>query len=640
MSEKKKNNLDDKLKNIKEELVKQGYVSTWDSNDGSAFKVAKKEWDPKLWKVTNLPKSYKWPHNSFWIKKKEKYICELAWWAAKNINETKRGLQETNYKSTIENLINVCKGQGWDADEAEPWGNKKGDQTGIRIKIAEFSDENVDKFVDDIVEWEKRNMISFLDIQQRVLDGQENAKNVGQRLLKEIQMKEYIDLLLNNHNIILHGAPGTGKTYLAKDIAKQLIFGDDEVFIDKTDDKLDNDSEKIEKRKKQEAQFNEQYCFVQFHQSYDYTDFVEGLRPKDDGKGNIVFERKDGVFKEFCKKAIGERPSDFDDVYTQFIADVKAAKEIKLQTPVKKNYFTIAIGNSDGLKAVPKSGKEIPVPRDELKKYYETGEKPKIRESKIPPIAKYLKENYSSGEVIVDSNQKNRKYIFVIDEINRGEMSKIFGELFFSIDPGYRGIKGQIKTQYQNLIDDENDEFADGFYVPENVYIIGTMNDIDRSVESMDFAMRRRFAFKEITAAQSQESMFGDVDKWEKSTKKKITTQLLDKLKNRMNNLNKAILDEKYHLGQAYQIGGAYFLKFAKYYTDAASEKEAFKKLWENHIAGVVKEYLRGIDDKKETLFGELKNAYYKELDSASTQPVDARDVNNAVAETGAGGEN
>ena len=307
---------------------------------------------------------------------------------------------------------------------------------------------------------------------------------------------------------------------------------------------------------------------------------------------------------------------------------------------MKKNYFTIAIGNSDGLKAVPKSGKEIPVPRDELKKYYETGEKPKIRESKIPPIAKYLKENYSSGEVIVDSNQKNRKYIFVIDEINRGEMSKIFGELFFSIDPGYRGIKGRIKTQYQNLIDDENDEFADGFYVPENVYIIGTMNDIDRSVESMDFAMRRRFAFKEITAAQSQESMFGDVDKWEKSTKKKITTQLLDKLKNRMNNLNKAILDEKYHLGQAYQIGGAYFLKFAKYYTDAASEKEAFKKLWENHIAGVVKEYLRGIDDKKETLFGELKNAYYKELDSASTQPVDARDVNNAVAETGAGGEN
>lgn len=92
------------------------------------------------------------------------------------------------------------------------------------------------------------------------------------------------------------------------------------------------------------------------------------------------------------------------------------------------------------------------------------------------------------------------KYVFVIDEINRGDMSKIFGELFFSIDPGYRGKDGKVDTQYQNLIDidpetQNEDVFKNGFYVPENVYVIGTMNDIDRSVESMDFAMRRRFAF-------------------------------------------------------------------------------------------------------------------------------------------------
>lgn len=76
-------------------------------------------------------------------------------------------------------------------------------------------------------------------------------------------------------------------------------------------------------------------------------------------------------------------------------------------------------------------------------------------------------------------------------------MSKIFGELFFSIDPGYRGKDGKVDTQYQNLIDidpetQNEDVFKNGFYVPENVYVIGTMNDIDRSVESMDFAMRRR----------------------------------------------------------------------------------------------------------------------------------------------------
>ena len=90
----------------------------------------------------------------------------------------------------------------------------------------------------------------------------------------------------------------------------------------------------------------------------------------------------------------------------------------------------------------------------------------------------------------------NKKYIFIIDEINRGEISKIFGELFFSIDPGYRGTKGMVKTQYQNMITEDSDPFYEGFYVPENVYIIGTMNDIDRSVESMDFAMRRRVAWE------------------------------------------------------------------------------------------------------------------------------------------------
>lgn len=220
-------------------------------------------------------------------------------------------------------------------------------------------------------------------------------------------------------------------------------------------------------------------------------------------------------------------------------------------------------------------------------------------------------------------------------------MSKIFGELFYSIDPGYRGIKGRIKTQYQNLIDDKHDVFVDGFYVPENVYIIGTMNDIDRSVESMDFAMRRRFAFKEITAAQSQESMFGDDEKWKKSTKKEIKPELLDRLKKRMDYLNEKILDPKYHLGQAYQIGGAYFLKFAKYYDESKkNELDAFNKLWENHIACVVKEYLRGIDDRENTLFEELKQAYQADSGINATVPAKDDDENASNAGTGAGGGN
>lgn len=230
--------------------------------------------------------------------------------------------------------------------------------------------------------------------------------------------------------------------------------------------------------------------FVQFHPSYDYTDFVEGLRPKNDN-GNIGFERKDGVFKEFCKEALNNQSSNF---------------------------------------------------------------------------------------------------VFIIDEINRGEISKIFGELFFSVDSGYRGEKGKVQTQYANLIED-GDEFKDGFYIPENVYIIGTMNDIDRSVESMDFAMRRRFAWKEIKAEDTQETILNDLE------------NLKDETIKRMNSLNKVIRNKETNLSEAYCIGAAYFKKIKDYEGD-------FNKLWENHLKGLLFEYTRGMP-KQEEIMENLKKAYY-----------------------------
>ena len=266
----------------------------------------------------------------------------------------------------------------------------------------------------------------------------------------------------------------------------------------------DTDFENLDESSKQD--FEERCQFVQFHPSYDYTDFVEGLRPREK-KRQIIFERHDGIFKEFCKKAaIAER------------------------------------------------------------------------------------EDTSMAD------SEKRRFVFIIDEINRGEISKIFGELFFSIDPDYRGKKGIVKTQYQNMVS-ANDEFKKGFYVPENVYVIGTMNDIDRSVESMDFAFRRRFAFHEITAKASQRMLSN------------IVSTFTD-IKDYMDRLNEAIIaPDKGGLTESYQIGASYFKKIED--ITVKQGQKVYNKLWDIYLKGVLYEYFRGLPSQKvEDMMAKLKTSY------------------------------
>lgn len=189
-----------------------------------------------------------------------------------------------------------------------------------------------------------------------------------------------------------------------------------------------------------------------------------------------------------------------------------------------------------------------------------------------------------------------KSYVFIIDEINRGELSKILGELFYAIDPGYRGRKGKVKTQYQNLID-KKDLFAGGFYVPENVYILATMNDIDRSVENIDFALRRRFAWKEIKPKDRLEMLSGKLDH-----------DTYEKVIRVMEALNTAISNTR-GLGSAYQLGPAYFLKLDKDHYDGD-----FTMLWDMHIEILLKEYLRAYSNAEAKII-EFKKIYFDSLD-------------------------
>ena len=194
-------------------------------------------------------------------------------------------------------------------------------------------------------------------------------------------------------------------------------------------------------------------------------------------------------------------------------------------------------------------------------------------------------KNESIQDEIIEIDNELKNFVFIIDEINRGEISKVFGELFFSIDPGYRGERGSVSTQYANL-----HETDDKFYIPENVYIIGTMNDIDRSVDTFDFAMRRRFRFVEVTA----ESQLYILDQ--------ELGEDAEEAKTRLRNLNTAI-ENVQELNSHYHIGPSYFCNLKEL------DYDDYEILWSDYIKPLLEDYLRGSYEESETL-ATLKKAF------------------------------
>lgn len=434
------------------------------------------------------------------------------------------------------------------------------------------------------------------------------------------EQAKYSKILLQSKNLIFRGAPGTGKSYLAREIATYIVSKGKTI---KYDDLSADQKKQIE--------------FVQFHPNYDYTDFVEGLRPKINDDGTMGFELKDGVFKRFVtrarrnlenskksdetiKKEVGVQQS-----ISAFFSDVKFGLD-KFKT-ITGNEFTITNVDDDHIYiSIPGNAtiNKLTLNLDEIRKMLMASDH---KFNKVKDITSFFGKSFAVQAYSYDfaiyneikakkntnlkisaTSEEEKKYVFIIDEINRGEISKIFGELFFAIDPGYRGKSGEISTQYSNLHSDPDEKF----FIPENVYIIGTMNDIDRSVDSFDFAMRRRFRFIELKASDKEriKEILSDLQ----------DKELIDRAINKMNALNKEISNVD-DLNDNYQIGAAYFLKLSSVDND-------FSRLWTDYLLPLLQEYVQGMYDEN-GIIDRFKKAY-------ENQPSDNQgDINESAQNQG-----
>lgn len=385
----------------------------------------------------------------------------------------------------------------------------------------------------DVPDWRTKNLHLIAELHTHFTE-ELSAKETDAHLLS-VFVWELFSNLSNpfslRKQVVRHGAPGTGKTFKAMQDAK-----------------LQFDIWKAEFDPKGTTEAAENIRTVQFHPSYTYEDFMEGLRPAiADGTSKLRLEN--GIFKRLCISA------------GQWELDI--AKEVSRDMAENWNQITIA---------------ELLPFRDKLKH----------------PRWVSIFNNDGAEKV----SEAAPPFFLIIDEINRAELSRVLGELMFCLE--YRGIKGAIQTQYSGLNGDDTGMLKIGdtyqFFIPHNIYVIGTMNTIDRSVESFDFALRRRFRWEEVGP-----------DLWVleyhlKETGRQNWLGLVENLEA----LNERITTEPL-LGPDYQVGHAYLMNLS--YAPQLTLSQVRDNVWEDFIRPLLEEYLRG-SGKTNDLLQEFEKSF------------------------------
>ena len=380
-------------------------------------------------------------------------------------------------------------------------------------------------------DWYSKNIFLLKIIKDKFSDELRDNKT------DEFYLSQFVWVLYENlsnpfslkKQIVKYGAPGTGKTYQARQ-QTSLLF----------------DIWKEEFAPNSALTHASQIELVQFHPSFSYEDFMEGLRPVLDGNGTAQLTLQNGVFKEFCRNA------------GQWEIDVCGLG-------LDRDWELITI--------------------DELRPH---------REKLSGDHWQYIFEISDSSKLVSDAVPP---FFFIIDEVNRAELSRVFGELMYCLE--YRGIKGSVKTQYANLNNEGTGMLQTDqgylFFIPTNIYLIGTMNTIDRSVESFDFALRRRFRWEEVTPDTG-------LLRYHLNQFCKTWVPLADNLER----LNTQIAKEPL-LGHDYQIGHAYLMNLK--YATSLTVAEVRERVWDDCIRPLLQEYLRGTGKEAE-LIGSFGKAF------------------------------